>query len=181
MLGHFDPEKINPTPLQDQTNGTVDLLYQLEEKANDQFEISGGWGSGMLVGTVGVRFNNFAMRNFFKLNEWKPYPSGDGQSLSIRAQSNGRVYQSYNISFVEPWLGGKKNNTFSVSLYRSLMTNGTKKGEEGRQSMIIDGASLGLGKRLEWPDDFFSIYGELSYSKYDLNNYSYMQVPFREW
>jgi len=178
VLGHFDPEKINPTPLQDQTNGTVDLLYQLEEKANDQFEISGGWGSGMLVGTVGVRFNNFAMRNFFKLSEWKPYPSGDGQSLSIRAQSNGRVYQSYNISFVEPWLGGKKNNTFSVSLFRSLMTNGTKKGEEGRQSMIIDGASLGLGKRLEWPDDFFSIYGELSYSKYDLNNYSYMRFLF---
>ncbi len=178
VLGHFDPEKINPTPLQDQTNGTVDLLYQLEEKANDQFEISGGWGSGMLVGTVGVRFNNFAMRNFFKLSEWRPYPSGDGQSLSIRAQSNGRLYQSYNISFVEPWLGGKKNNTFSVSLYRSVMTNGTKKGEEGRQSMIIDGASLGLGKRLEWPDDFFSIYSELSYSKYNLNNYSYYKFLF---
>jgi outer membrane protein insertion porin family len=178
VLGHFDPEKINPTPMQDQTNGTVDLLYQLEEKANDQFEISGGWGSGMLVGTIGVRFNNFAMRNFFKLSEWRPYPSGDGQSLSIRAQSNGRVYQSYNISFVEPWLGGKKNNTFSVSLYRSVMTNGTKKGEEGRQSMIIDGASLGLGKRLEWPDDFFSIYGELSYSKYNLNNYSYYKFLF---
>lgn len=180
VLGHFDPEKINPTPLQDPINGTVDLLYQLEEKANDQFEISGGWGSGMLVGTVGVRFNNFAMRNFFKLNEWRPYPSGDGQSLSIRAQSNGRIYQSYNISFVEPWLGGKKNNTFSVSLYRSIMTNGTKKGEEGRQSMVIDGASIGLGKRLEWPDDFFSIYSELSYSKYDLNNYTYMRFLFDE-
>ena len=90
VLGHFDPEKINPTPLADITNGTVDLLYKLEEKANDQFEISGGWGAGMLVGTVGVRFNNFAMRNFFNLKEWKPYPSGDGQSLSIRAQSNGR-------------------------------------------------------------------------------------------
>ncbi len=72
------------------SNGTVDLLYKLEEKANDQFEISGGWGAGMLVGTVGVRFNNFAMRNFFNLKEWRPYPSGDGQSLSIRAQSNGR-------------------------------------------------------------------------------------------
>jgi outer membrane protein insertion porin family len=178
VLGHFDPEKINPTPLQDQTNGTVDLLYQLEEKANDQFEISGGWGAGMLVGSVGVRFNNFAMRNFFKLNEWKPYPSGDGQSLSIRAQSNGRVYQSYNISFVEPWLGGKKNNTFSVSLYRSVMTNGSKKTAENYQSMIIDGASLGLGKRLQWPDDFFSIYGELSYSKYNLNNYTYYSFLF---
>jgi outer membrane protein insertion porin family len=178
VLGHFDPEKINPTPLMDQTNGTVDLLYKLEEKANDQFEISGGWGAGMLVGSVGVVFNNFAMRNFFKLKEWRPYPSGDGQSLSIRVQSNGRVYQSYNLSFVEPWLGGKKNNTFSISLFRSLMTNGRKKGEEGRQSMIIDGASLGLGKRLEWPDDFFSLYGELSYQQYDLNNYSYFKFLF---
>jgi len=116
VLGHFDPEKINPTPLPDITNGTVDLLYKLEEKANDQFEVSGGWGAGMLVGTIGVRFNNFAMRNFFKLKEWRPYPSGDGQSLSIRAQSNGRVYSSYNISFVEPWLGGKNPNSFSISL-----------------------------------------------------------------
>ena len=178
VLGHFDPEKINPTPLPDMANGTVDLLYKLEEKANDQFEISGGWGAGMLVGTVGVRFNNFAMRNFFNLKEWRPYPSGDGQSLSIRAQSNGRIYQSYNVSFVEPWLGGKKPNTFSVSLYRSLMTNGKKSGEDGRQSMIIDGASLGLGKRLDWPDDYFSIYGEMSYQRYNLNNYTYYQFLF---
>jgi outer membrane protein insertion porin family len=178
VLGHFDPEKINPTPISDPINGTVDLLYKLEERANDQFEISGGWGAGMLVGTVGVRFNNFAMRHFFDLKEWKPYPSGDGQSLSIRAQSNGRIYSSYNISFVEPWLGGKKPNSFSVSLYRSVMTNGTKKGEQGRQSMIIDGASIGLGKRLKWPDDFFSIYGELNYEKYSLNNYSYYRFLF---
>jgi outer membrane protein insertion porin family len=179
VLGHFDPEKINPTPLSDPTNGTVDLLYKLEEKANDQFEISGGWGAGMLVGTIGVSFNNFAMRNFFNLKEWRPYPSGDGQSLRIRAQSNGRVFQSYNISFVEPWLGGKKPNTFSVSLYRSMMTNGKKKGEDGRQSMIIDGATMGLGKRLEWPDDFFSLYGELSYQRYDLRNYNVYTFLFQ--
>lgn len=178
VIGHFDPEKINPTPLADPTNGTVDLLYKLEERANDQFEVSGGWGAGMLVGTVGVRFNNFAMRNFFKLKEWRPYPSGDGQSLSIRAQSNGRIYQSYNISFVEPWLGGKKPNTFSVSLYRSLMTNGKRKDEDGRQSMIIDGASMGFGKRLEWPDDFFSMYGELSYQRYNLTNYNVHRFLF---
>lgn len=178
VLGHFDPEKINPAPMPDPVNGTVDLLYKLEEKANDQFEISGGWGAGMLVGTVGVRFNNVAMKNFFKLSEWRPYPSGDGQSLSIRAQSNGRIYQSYSVSFMEPWLGGKRANSFSVSLYRSLMTNGKKKGEDGRQSMIIDGASVGLGKRLEWPDDYFSVYGELSYQKYNLNNYNYYQFLF---
>ncbi len=178
VLGHFDPEKINPTPISDPINGTVDLLYKLEEKANDQFEVSGGWGAGMLVGTVGVRFNNFAMRNFFNLKDWRPYPSGDGQSLSIRAQSNGRIYQSYNISFVEPWLGGKNPNSFSVSLFRSMMTDGKKKGEEGRQSMLIDGASIGLGKRLSWPDDYFSIYGEINYQKYILDNYSQYSFLF---
>lgn len=178
VLGHFDPEKINPTPLADITNGTVDLLYKLEERANDQFEISGGWGAGMLVGTIGVRFNNFAMRNFFRPKEWKPYPSGDGQSLSIRAQSNGKVYSSYNISFVEPWMGGKNPNSFSISAYKSIMTNGKKKGEDGRQSMVIDGISLGLGKRLTWPDDYFSIYGELGYQRYDLNNYNVYKFLF---
>lgn len=178
VLGHFDPEKINPQPIPDPMNGTVDLLYPLEERANDQFEISGGWGAGMLVGTVGVRFNNFAMKNFFNLSEWRPYPSGDGQSLSIRAQSNGRIYQSYNISFVEPWLGGKSPNTFSVSFYRSVMTNGRKRNEDGRQSMIIDGASIGLGKRLEWPDDYFSLYGELNFQRYDLNNYNVFRFLF---
>jgi outer membrane protein insertion porin family len=162
----------------DPANGTVDLLYKLEERANDQFEISGGWGAGMLVGTVGVRFNNFAMRNFFKLNEWRPYPSGDGQSLSIRAQSNGRLYQSYNLSFVEPWLGGKKPNSFSVSFYRSLMTNGRKKSDNNYQSMTTDGASLGLGTRLEWPDDFFSLYGNC-YQRYNLT-ISHITISFSD-
>ncbi len=178
VLGHFDPEKISPSPLPDPANGTVDLLYKLEEKANDQFEISGGWGAGMLVGTVGVRFNNFAIRNFFKLKEWRPYPSGDGQSVNIRAQSNGRLYQSYNISFMEPWLGGKKPNSFSVSLYRSIMTNGRKRSNVDFQSMVIDGASVGLGKRLTWPDDFFSLYGELGYQRYNLNDYTYYHFLF---
>jgi outer membrane protein insertion porin family len=180
VIGHFDPEKINPNVVPDPANGTVDLLYKLEERANDQFEISGGWGAGMLVGTIGVRFNNFAMKNFFKLNEWRPYPSGDGQSLSIRAQSNGRLYQSYNISFNEPWLGGKKPNSFSVSFYRSLMTNGRKKSSGNYQSMIINGASIGLGKRLDWPDDFFSLYGELNYQSYNLNKFTYYNFLFSD-
>lgn len=178
VLGHFDPEKINPNVVPDPSNGTVDLLYKLEEKANDQFEISGGFGAGMLIGTVGVRFSNFAMRNFFKPSAWRPYPSGDGQSVSIRAQSNGRYYQSYNVSFEEPWLGGKKPNSFSVSLYRSLLTNGRKKSTSNYQSMIIDGATIGLGKRLTWPDDYFSIYGELAYQRYKLNDYTYYHFLF---
>jgi outer membrane protein insertion porin family len=180
VIGHFDPEKIAPNVVPDPTNGTVDLLYKLEERANDQFEISGGWGAGMLVGSVGVRFNNFAMRNFFNLKEWRPYPSGDGQSLSIRAQSNGRLYQSYNLSFMEPWLGGNKPNSFSVSLYRSLMTNGRKKSDSNFQSMLTNGASIGLGKRLEWPDDFFSISGEINYQRYRLNDFTYYHFLFSD-
>jgi outer membrane protein insertion porin family len=118
------------------------------------------------------------MKNFFNLKEWRPYPSGDGQSLSVRAQSNGRLYQSYNISFMEPWLGGKKPNSFSVSFYRSLMTNGRKKSDGNYQSMLTNGASIGLGKRLEWPDDFFSLYGEINYQRYDLNNFTYYHFLF---
>jgi outer membrane protein insertion porin family len=178
VLGHFDAEKINPQPISDQVNGTVDILYPLEERPNDQFEISGGWGANMLVGTVGVRFNNFAIKKFLDLSSWRPYPSGDGQSLSLRVQSNGRIYQSYNFSFVEPWLGGNNPNSLSVSYYRSLMTNGAKRHSDSRQSFIVDGASVGLGQRLTWPDDYFSIYYELGYQRYSLHNYSQYQFLF---
>ena len=178
VIGHFDPEKINPTPLPDMANGTVDLLYKLEERANDQFEVSGGWGAGMFVGTIGVRFNNFAMKNFFDLKEWRPYPSGDGQSVSLRMQTNGRMYQSYTISFMDPWLGGKRPNSLSTSVYRSIMSNGERRSASNYTSMTIDGATVGLGKRLEWPDNFFSIYGELGYQHYDMNNYGYDYFMF---
>jgi len=178
VLGHFDAEKINPQPISDQVNGTVDILYPLEERPNDQFEISGGWGANMLVGTVGVRFNNFALKKFLDLSQWRPYPSGDGQQVGIRVQSNGRAYQSYNFSFVEPWLGGNKPNSLSVSYNRSLMTNGAKRSSSSRQSMTVDGASVGLGQRLSWPDDYFSIYYELGYQRYDLKNYTQYEFLF---
>ena len=171
VIGHFEAEKINPIPLPDMANGTVDLAFKLEERANDQFEVSGGWGAGMFVGTIGVRFNNFAMKNFFDLKEWRPYPSGDGQSVSLRMQTNGRMYQSYTVSFMEPWLGGKRPTTLSTSVYRSIMSNGERRNSNNYQSMTIDGATIGLGKRLEWPDNYFSIYGELGYQHYDMNNY----------
>jgi len=180
VIGHFDPEKITPNVVPDMASGTVDLHYKLEERANDQFEISGGWGAGMLVGSVGVHFNNFSMRNFLNLKEWRPYPSGDGQSLSIRAQSNGRFYQSYNISFMEPWLGGKKANSFSVSVYRSLMTYGRKKSDPNSQSMLTNGASIGLGKRLEWPDDYFSISWEINYQRYNLKKFTFYHFLFAD-
>ena len=166
----FEAEKINPIPLADITNGTVDLLYKLEEASSDNFEVSGGWGAGMFVGSVGVKFNNFSMKNFFDLKEWRPYPSGDAQSVGLRLQTNGRMYQSYSISFMDPWLGGKRPNTLSTSLYRSVMTDG-KRRTDNTQWMVINGATIGLGKRLEWPDNYFSLYGELGYQYYLMNNY----------
>ncbi len=182
QLGFFDPEKMNVIPTPNQATGTVDIEYTVEEKPSDQIELSGGYGGGRVVGTLGVSFNNFSGRNFFKKDAWRPLPSGDGQRLSVRAQSNGLYFQSYNISFTEPWLGGKKPNSLSVTAYYSVQTNGQKKlvtngeGEKVdnplRQSLDIFGVSVGLGKRLKKPDDYFTLYQELNYQYYTLNNFN---------
>lgn len=172
-LGYFDPEKLDVRPVPNPAEGTVDLEYIVEEKPSDQIELSGGWGARMVVGTLGVVFNNFSARNFFKKNAWQPLPSGDGQRLSVRAQTNGVYYQAYSASFVEPWLGGKKPNSLSFSVYYTIQSNGIKTAEEGRADMHIFGVSSGLGKRLQWPDDYFNLYHELSYQKYSLHNFSY--------
>jgi len=173
QLGNFDPEKILPTPLPNPEDGTVDIEYALVEKPNDQIELSGGWGANMLVGTLGLSFNNFSTRNIFSKEAWQPLPVGDGQRLSVRAQTNGDRYQAYNMSFVEPWLGGKKQNTFTISLYHTIQTNGLSKNDAGRTSMKVTGAALGFGTQLNWPDDYFSLYHEVSLQKYALNNWSY--------
>lgn len=116
------------------------------EKPSDQVELSGGWGANRIVGTLGVSFNNFSTHNILKKEAWSPLPSGDGQKLSIRAQSNGLYFQSYNASFTEPWLGGKKPNSLSVSFYRSIQSNGLRASDAGRQDIKITGASVGLEK-----------------------------------
>ena len=181
QLGYFDPEKMGVTPVPNQATGTVDIDYQVEEKPSDQIELSGGYGGGRIVGTLGVSFNNFSGNNFFKKGAWRPLPSGDGQRLSVRAQTNGLLYQSYNISFTEPWLGGKKPNSLSVSAYYSVQSNGEKRyvttdGNKEtnplRTSLNIMGVSVGLGKRLKRPDDYFTLYQEINYQYYVLNNYS---------
>jgi outer membrane protein insertion porin family len=123
QLGHFDPENIVPNPIPNPADGTVDLEYNLVERANDQLEISGGWGANMLVGTIGLRFSNFSAKNILNPKAWRPIPTGDGQTLSIRAQSNGKYYQAYNLSFIEPWFGGKKPNSLVVSLYQTIPNN----------------------------------------------------------
>jgi len=171
QLGYFNAETLGVDPKPNPVDGTVDIEYTVEEKPSDQIELSGGWGAGRIVGTLGVTFNNFSLRNMFKKGAWRPLPAGDGQRLSLRAQSNGLFFQSYNFSFMEPWLGGNKPNAFSVSAYHSVQSNGVQRGEARREAIRITGVSVGLGTRMKWPDDFFLMQHELSYQNYILENY----------
>jgi outer membrane protein insertion porin family len=175
QLGYFNPEAMGVDPKPNPVDGTVDIEYTVEEKPSDQIELSGGWGMGTIIGTVGVVFNNFSIRNMFKKGAWKPLPAGDGQRLSLRAQSNGPWFQSYNFSFMEPWLGGKRPNAFSVSAYHSSQSNGIGTGDVGSQGIKISGVSVGLGTRLKWPDDFFLLQGTINYKNYLLDNYLLVQ------
>ena len=170
QLGYFNAETLGVEPKPNPVDGTVDIVYTVEERPSDQIELSGGWGAGRIVGTLGVSFNNFSLRNMFKKGAWRPLPAGDGQRLSIRAQSNGLFFQSYNFSFMEPWLGGNKPNNFSISAFHSVQSNGLPRGELNRESIRITGVSVGLGSRLQWPDDFFSIRHELNFQNYILEN-----------
>ena len=182
-LGHFDPEQIEPNPIPNQSDGSVDIEYKLVERATDQLEVSGGYGAGMLVGTVGIRFSNFAAKRIFDPKAWRPVPSGDGQTFSIRAQSNGKIYQSYNFSFVEPWFGGKKPNSFSISGYYSKMNRNpyamwyTRNAKDIKDEYYsVAGASIGLGRRLNWPDDFFTLYNSLSFQRYKVKDYPHLFI-----
>ncbi len=171
-LGHFDPENIIPTPIPNPSDGSVDIQYALVERGNDRVEISGGWGQGMLVGSLGLSFNNFSIQNFFDKDSWRPLPTGDGQQLSLRAQTNGSRYQYYSVSFTEPWLGGRKPNSLSVSLYYNLQSNYADKASDLRADAKILGTSVGLGRRLKWPDDFFTLYNAFGYQQYNLNDWA---------
>jgi len=176
QLGHFNPEAFGVNPIQHPEDGTVDIEYTVEEKPSDQIELSGGWGGGRIVGTLGVSFTNFAASKMFKKGTWRPIPTGDGQRLSLRAQSNGLFFQSYNFSFTEPWLGGKKPNSLSFSVWRSIQSNGQPKRidgvvNEGRQSLEITGAQVGLGQRWKKPDDWFVFQAALSYQHFNLNEF----------
>ena len=168
QLGYFDPEKLNVDIDPDPIKHTVDVGYIVAEKPSDQINLQGGWGAGRVVGSLGLVFNNFSARNFFKKNAWTPLPSGDGQKLSLTASSNGIYYQNYNISFTEPWLGGKKPTSFSISLYRSVSSNGLT--GEDRESIEIKGATIGLGKRLKFPDDYFTLFQSINFQQYELKN-----------
>ncbi len=167
-LGYFNPEAFNMETPVNPARGTVDIVYTLEEKPSDQLELSAGYGgvSG-LIGTLGVTFNNFSLKNIKDRSTWNPLPQGDAQKLSIRAQSNSQFFQSYNVSFTEPWLGGKKPTSLTTGVVYSAFDYSTL----GSGSLSILRGFVGLGTQLKWPDDFFSLYGTVNLEQIDLNNF----------
>ena len=209
QMGHFEPTTINPDIVPDPSNGTVDIDWQLESKGNDQVEVSFGWGQTGLIGRAALKFTNFSTYNLFhKSDNYRMFlPQGDGQTLSISAQTNGTYYQSYSISFLEPWLGGKRPNSLSVGLFFSKQTdissnynnsayyqnmynymygygnyygnyyyNNYESYYDPDKYITMLGASIGWGKRLHWPDDYFTFYTELSYTRYKLKQWSYFLI-----
>lgn len=173
QMQHFDPAQIAPMPMPI-SNELVDISWHLAEQASDRFEISGGWGQGMFVGSIGVHLTNLSARNMFKKGAWRPYPHGENQQLSIRGQTNGSYYSSVSASFTEPWLGGKKPNSLTVSAYYSKQTNGgVYYGfvSKPTKHMKTLGVAAGLGRRLQSPDPYFTIYNELGYQRYDLHDW----------
>lgn len=181
-MTNFDAEKITqqgtgwnliPNP----ANNTVDISYNVEEKANSQLELSGGWGSNTFVGSVGVSFSNFSTKNFFKKEAWRPVPLGDAQELSIKFQTNGTYYTALTASFTEPWLFGKKPTSLNVSIYLTKQTNSYISSYyqvlNDDEYFKIYGAAIGIGTRLKWPDNYFVLYNQLSWQTYELKDWSY--------
>lgn len=179
QLGMFDEQKVTPMPTNlNYEEGTTDIEFTVAEKPSDQVELSGGYGAGQVIGTLGLTFNNFSTSNFFKKEAWKPLPRGDGQKLSIRGQTSGKRYQSYSFSFSEPWLGGKKPIYFGLSAYISNSQSqyynpqtGRYEGYANNPKIQMHGVTATLGKRLQWPDNYFQINSSLSYQRYKLENY----------
>ena len=173
QMQHFDPEKTSPgIDLVPNSNELGDISFPLEEVPSDKFEISGGWGSNMFVGSVGVQLNNVSLKNFFKGSEWRPYPHGQNQQLAIRGQTNGSYYKAISLNFTEPWLGGKKPNSLTVGLYYSDETDAYYAWQSGNRHFRTIGVSVGIGRRLSWPDRYFTIYNEISYQAYNLKDWS---------
>ncbi|MFT6755971.1 MAG: outer membrane protein insertion porin family [Urechidicola sp.] len=179
QLGFFDPESITPNLNPNFQDKTVDIDYDVVEKGASQIELQGGYGGGSFIGTLGLSFNNFSMRNIFNKEAYKPLPMGDGQTLALRLQKS-RYYTTSSFSFTEPWLGGKRPQSLSFSIYQSkqfrynFQTNRVDKD----QRLNIIGASVGLGKRLKWPDDYFGLSQTLSLQRYDLKDYSLPTFSF---
>ena len=208
QMGHFNPENIQPDVQPDAANGTVDINWNLESKANDQIEFSAGWGQTGIIGKLSLKFTNFSMANLFRKNDnyRGKLPQGDGQTLTVSGQTNGSYYQSYSVSFFDPWFGGKRPNSFSVSAFYSVQTdissnyynsaymnnywnyysgygsyyknyyNNYESYYDPDKSIQMYGLSLGWGKRLRWPDDYFTLSAELSFQRFILKDWSYLYI-----
>ncbi len=208
QMGHFNPENIKPDVQPNYENGTVDINWGLESKANDQVEFSAGWGQTGIIGKLSLKFTNFSFANLFRKNDnFRGFlPQGDGQTLTISGQTNGRYYQSYSISFLDPWFGGKRPNSLSVSAFYSVQTDVSSQYYNSAymnnyynylsgygnyyggyydnyesyydpdKSIKMFGVSLGWGKRLRWPDDYFTLMAELSYQRFMLKDWSYLYI-----
>lgn len=207
-MGHFDPESIDPGVVPNPENGTVDMNWKLESKSSDQIEVSAGWGQTGVIGKLSLKFTNSSMRNLFKKKALRRgiIPQGDGQTLTLSAQSNGRYYQSYSISFFDPWFGRKRPNSFSVSAFMSIQTdvadsyynsayynnytnylygygnyngygyNNVSSYYDPDKYIKMYGVSVGWGRRLQWPDDNFTLSAELNYQLYSLKDWQYFLI-----
>ena len=207
QMGHFDPEKLVPDIQPNPEEGTVDIGYNLTTKSSDQLEFSLGWGASGLVGSVGVKFTNFAIQNLFQPKMYRIVPQGEGQTFSINARTNGIYYTSVSASFLEPWLGGKRPNSLSASIYFASQTGYSDRFYQAYQNLYnsyyynyyysgqsnyaqqlqeaeadpdkylrMFGASIGYGKRLSWPDDYFAFYGEIAYQMYKMKDWPYLLI-----
>lgn len=176
-LNYFNPENLGINTPVNPSRGTVDVEYTVEEKPSDQLELSAGWGGQRrVIGTLGVTFNNFSLRNIANKKAWHPLPQGDGQRVSLRAQTNGDFYQSYNVSFTEPWLGGKKPTSFTVAGFLNRFSNGIPKTTPGYQSFNIKQLSVSLGTRLRWPDDNFVSRTSVNMQQLNLQDWSLSSI-----
>lgn len=181
QLGFFDPQKLNVEPQPNAETGTVDIKYIVAEQSTSQLELQGGWGAGRIVGTLGLNFNNFSARKIFDKSAWAPLPAGDGQTINLRAQSNGLFFQSYSASFTEPWLGGKKPNSLTVSVYHNIQNlTGLPSDDPDYRGLSITGATVGLGRRLKWPDDYFTLYQAIDFQRYRLKSYPLGGIQFED-
>ena len=170
-LGFFNQESINPNVQPNFSDNTVDINYSVEEAAADQIRFSAGYGAGFLMLEAGLQFSNFSMRNIFNKKAWRPLPMGDGQKLSLNVTTYGTHYISYGLSFTEPWLGGRKPNALTVSLYQSYYSKFVERTSSDWGWFKMTGGTIGLGRRLTWPDDYFSLYQGINLKRYNLNNY----------
>jgi outer membrane protein insertion porin family len=173
QLGFFD-QNVTPDVVPNYQDKTTDINFNVIEKGGSQIELQGGYGGGSFIGTLGLSFNNFSIKNIFKKEFYKPLPIGDGQTLSLRLQSS-RTFNTYSFSFTEPWFGGKKPKSLSFSIYQSnqFQLNPQTFDVDRDRKLGITGASIGLGQRLKWPDDFFQLSQTISYQSFQLKNYGF--------